>query len=239
MNRKGPAIELAFAAQRLVLQLRPEGLMTGTRRYPRFSLRMPVLCEGPGVQGSHTLGLTHNVSEGGLMVEVAQALPAGTSTSLRLLAGDRIVRADALVVWTAQTCPERMGLRLKTFRGAGRLAWESLMTFQGGSTPRASIRIPLNLDVSCVIPPDTRLQGRAENISDGGLLVALPQTVIPQTRMTVAVPPFLVLPPVDAEVVWMLTVSEVHGVLHALRFLSEDRGREMFLFGALFRRLLD
>jgi hypothetical protein len=173
------------------------------------------------------------------MVEVAQALPPGTSMSLRLLAGDRIARADALVVWMAQPSPERMGLQFITLEGADRLAWEQLIAFQAGSTPRASIRIPLNLDVSCVIPPSTRLQGRAENISDGGLLVNLPQTVIPQTCLTVAVPPLLVLPPVDAEVVWMLAASEGQSTLHALRFLSETRGRELFLFGALFRRLLD
>jgi hypothetical protein len=200
---------------------------------------MPVLCESPAVPNYYTLGLTHNVSQGGLLLEVARALPPGTSTSLRLLVGDRIARADAVVVWKDTPSRERMGLRFTTFRGADRLAWERVIAFQAGSTPRASIRIPLNLEVSCVIPPDTRLRGRAENISDGGLLVVLPQTVIPQMHLTVAVPPLLVLRPVDAEVVWVLAAPEGQGVLHALRFLSEERGREMFLFGALFRRLLD
>ncbi len=56
------------------------------------------------------------------------------------------------------------------------------MVLQAGSSARTSLRIPINLEVACMIPPDIRLEGRAENISDGGLLIVFPQTVIPQTH---------------------------------------------------------
>ena len=200
---------------------------------------MPVICESPAVSGYHTLGLTQNVSQGGLLLEVPEVLVPGTSTGLRLLAGERITRADAMVVWMTQHSPGRMGLQFTGMVGADRLVWEQLMVLQAGSSARTSLRIPINLEVTCMIPPNTRLQGRAENISDGGLLIVFPQTVIPQTHLTVSVPPGLFLPPVETEVVWILAAPKGQGVLHGVRFLAEDKGREQFLLGVLFRRLLD
>jgi hypothetical protein len=44
---------------------------------------------------------------------------------------------------------------------------------------------------------------------------------------------------VEAEVVWILAAPKGQGVLHGVRFLAEDKGREQFLLGVLFRRLLD
>lgn len=214
-------------------------VMIRKRQFPRFSLRMPVLCEGKALPDQHGLGLTRNVSRGGLLLEISQSLEPGTPIGLRMLAGNRIARAEAEVVWKADQSPDHMGLRFTDLSGEDCVAWEHLLTFQAGPTPRASLRIPIDLEVTCVLPPGTQLQGRAENLSDGGLLVVLPQIVIPQTRLTVAVPPWFPLPPVEAEVVWMLAAPEGRGILHGLRFIAEDAGRQQFLLGALFRRLLD
>lgn len=200
---------------------------------------MPVICESPAVRGYQKIGFTQNVSQGGLLLEVPEVLAPGTSTGLRLLAGERITRADAVVVWMTQHSPGRIGLQFTGMVGADRLAWEEPMVLQAGSSARTSLRIPINLEVACMIPPDIRLEGRAENISDGGLLIVFPQTVIPQTHLTVSVPPGLFLPPVETEVVWILAAPKGQGVLHGVRFLAEDKGREQFLLGVLFRRLLD
>ncbi len=208
------------------------------RQSPRFKLRMPVLCESPAVRDYRSLGLTENVSQSGLMVEAADLLPQGTSTDLRLLAGGVITRADAVVIWMAGNASGRMGLRFTRMTDANSAAWERLLTTQAAQGVRTSLRIPLDLEVTCVIPEGTRLRGRAENLSDGGMMVVLPQAVSLQTRVRLEIPLWLVLPPMEAQVVWMRGRADVPDVAHGLRFLTEERGKELFLIGTLLRRFL-
>ncbi len=212
---------------------------TATRRHPRFPLRLPVLCESQAMPGYRTVGITQNVSLGGLMLEAPRPLAPQTPTSLRLLAGDRIAKVEAVVVWMAQDPTSRMGMSFTTWDGIDSCIWNDLLSLQAGPTPRACLRIPITLDVRCVIPPGTRLGGRAENVSDGGLMISLPKAFAPQTRLTVEVPSWVTRLPVEAEVMWVLTASEGHDVLHGLRFLSEDVGKDFFLIGALLQQLLD
>lgn len=208
------------------------------RYHPRLPLRMPVLCEGPGIRDYRALGLTQNVSPGGLLLEAPRLVPGGTTTNLRLLTGDRIAWADAVVVWTAENSPSRMGLQLTTMSGPDRLAWERLITFQAGATPRASLRIPIDLEVTCLVPPSAHLRGQIKNLSDGGMMIVLPRAVPPQTRLSVAVPAWLILAPVRGEVVWTRSDARLHGVVHGLRFPTNDMGTELFLIGTLLRQLL-
>lgn len=208
------------------------------RHHPRFPLRMPVLCEGPPGADYRTLGLTQNVSYDGILIAVPRLVARGSPVNLRLLTGERIARAEAWVVWTADNSSGLMGLRLTGLSGVDRLAWEHLITFQAGPTPRASLRIPIDLEVTCLLPPDTRLQGRVENLSDGGMMIVLPQAVSPPTRVRVVVPAWLILPPVEAEVMWTRANPAVQGVVHGLRFLASDMGKELFLIGTLLRQLL-
>ncbi len=212
--------------------------MIENRRHPRFRLRMPVLCESPVVPRYHTLGISRNVSWGGVQLEASQVLTPGTLTNLRLLTGDQIAHAEALVVWMVKQSPSLMGLRFTRLTGVDRLAWEQLMAFQAGPTPRTALRVPIVLEITCLVPPDTQLQGWAENLSDGGMMVVLPQAVAPRTRLSVAVPPGLNLPPVDADVVWTRTSVAKNGVVHGLQFLPDDTRKELFLIGTLLRQLL-
>jgi hypothetical protein len=200
---------------------------------------MPVLCESPMVRDYRTLGITQNVSQRGLLVEAVLPLPQGTSTDLRLLSGDLIPRAEAVVVWTAEGSPGLMGLRFTRMAEASSLAWEQLLAGQTGQDPRTSVRIPVDLEVTCVIPPDTRLRGRAENLSDGGMMVRLPQAVPPQTCVKLKVPGALGLPPMEAGVMWTRAHPEVPHVVHGLRFLEGDIGKELFLIDTLLRRFLE
>lgn len=211
------------------------------RRHPRLALRMPVLCESPAVAGYRTVGVTQNVSLGGLLLEVPQLLAAGTPTNLLLLMGERNARAEGVVVWTAEDQPSRMGLQFTTLIESDRLAWDQFLAFQGGPTPRASVRIPIALEVTLRIPPDIRVTGRVDNISDGGLLLVLSEGLSPQTQLTVAVPPWLTLPAVETEmeVLWTLDAPGEQGVLHGLRFSADDIGKELFLIGILLRQLVE
>lgn len=210
-----------------------------TREHPRFPLRLPVLCESQAIPDYRTVGITQNVSIGGLMLEAPRPLEPQTSMRLRLLAGNRIARAEAVVVWTTKDPSGRMGMRFTTWAGTDAHVWDQLLTQQAGPTPRASLRIPVTLEVTCVVPPDTRLRGRIENVSDGGLMVTLAKSFPPHTRVTVEVPSWVTRLPVEAEVMWALASAEGGHVIHGLRFLSDDVGRELFLIGALLQQLLE
>jgi hypothetical protein len=212
--------------------------MVEKRQSLRFPLRMPVLCENPPVHSYRTLGFTQNVSRGGLLLEVSQPLTLGTSTGLRLLAGDGIVRAQALVVWTAESPIHLTGLRLTMMTGGDTLAWEQLLAFQAGPVPRGSLRVPIDLEVTCLIPPDTRVRGRVKNLSDSGMMIILPRALPPQSRVSVVVPAWLGLPPVDAEVVWTRASSALYGPVHGLHFTTNDMYKDLFLMGTLLRQLL-
>lgn len=212
---------------------------TAARQHPRFLLRMPVLYESPAVPGHRTVGFTQNVSREGMLLAVPQTLDPGTPTSLLLPTGDRNARAEALVIWRAEGTPSQMGLRFTTWTGADQLAWERLLSFQAGLTPRASLRTPMALEVTCVIPSGSSLPGRAENLSDGGLMITLGQAFPPRTALIVALPTWPTIPPVEAEVMWIRTSPEGHAVLHGLRFLSDDMRKELFIIGALLRQFAD
>lgn len=214
---------------------------TENREHPRFALRMPVFCESSAVPGYRTVGLTRNVSRGGLLLEVPDLLAPGTPTSILVNPKGQNARSEAVVVWTAPDTPGRMGLKFTKWAGADHRVWDELLAFQAGSTPRSSLRIPIDLEVACLIPPDTRLPGRARNISDGGLMVTLPQPLDPRTRVVVATPTGLTLPLMESEteVMWARSPAGEEGVLHGLRFTKDDIDKEFFLIGALLQELLD
>ncbi|MFQ5989744.1 MAG: PilZ domain-containing protein [Candidatus Methylomirabilales bacterium] len=212
-----------------------------TRQHRRFALRMPVLCGIPAVPSHRTFGSTQNVSRGGLLLEAPEPLVPGTLIDLLLVVGAQDARAEAMVVWAAEGTPCRMGLRFTTWVGTGRLIWEQLLGFQAGPTPRASIRFPVNFDITCRVPPDLHVPGRAKNLSDQGLMIVLDQALSPHTRVTVAAPPGIALSPVETEVevIWAQAIREGHEVLHGLRFLWDDVDKELFLVSALLRQVLD
>lgn len=205
------------------------------RQNPRLPVRVPVRCESEAVPGYRSLGLTQNVSRGGLLLEVPRVMPQGSVASLRLLTGEGVATAEAVVVWTAQTTPGGMGLKFTRMDEADARAWDDLLAFQAGPTPRASLRIPIDLEVTCILSPEVTLQGRLENLSDSGMLVMLPRAVPPLTRMHVSVPEWLILPPVETEVVWNRAGPGRQGTLHGLRVLKDDMGKELFLIGTILR----
>ncbi|MEE9123696.1 MAG: PilZ domain-containing protein [candidate division NC10 bacterium] len=205
------------------------------RENPRLWVRVPVRCESEAVPGYRSLGLTQNVSRGGLLLEVPRVVPQGSMTSLRLLTGEGIAYADAEVIWATQTSPGGMGLKFTRMDEADAHSWKELLVLQAGPTPRSSLRIPIDLEVTCVVNPDTNVQGRLENLSDAGMMVVLPRAIPPQTRVHVSVPEWLILPPVEAEVIWNRAGPERQGALHGLRVLKDDLGKELFLIGTILR----
>ncbi len=213
---------------------------TDTRQHPRFPLRLPVLCESPEIPDYRTVGFTYDVSRGGLLLEVLDLLSPGNPASLLLPTCEQNARAEAVVIWTAEGAPGRMGLRFTNWAIPGFPAWERLLALQAGPTPRTSVRTPVALEVTCRISPDTILPGQARNLSDGGLMIALPRPLPPQTRLTLEVPRSSTLSPVEAEmeVLWTGAARADRSVLHGLGFRSADIDKELFLVGALLRGLV-
>lgn len=211
------------------------------RQHSRFALRMPVLCGDPAAPDRHTFGSTQNVSRGGLLLESSEPLIPGTRTSLLLVTGERNARAEAMVVWMAESTPCRMGMRFITWLGTDRLSWERLLAFQAGPTPRTSVRLPISFDITCRVPPDIQVPGRVKNISDSGLMVALGEALPPHARVKMAVPPWISLLPVEAEmdVMWARAALEGPDVLHGFRFVWDDVDKELFLINALLQQVLD
>jgi len=211
-----------------------------TRQYPRFPLRLPVVCESTALPGYWSVALTQNVSQGGLLLHVGRPVPPGSPVSLLMATGDRNVRADGVIVWTAEEPPCRMGVRLTTWEGGARLAWERLLTFQAGQPRRAAVRFPITLVVTCRLSREMSRPGCVENVSDTGLRIIFPQALPLNTRLSVVDPPWFILSPVEAEmqVVWTRAAPEGRGVLHGLRFCSDDIVKELFLVGLLLRHLV-
>lgn len=208
------------------------------RRHLRFPLRMPVLCGNLAVPGLRTFGNTQNVSRGGILLEAPEPLVPGTRTRLLLVAGDKNVRAEAMVAWMTESTPCRMGMRFTTWSGTGRLIWERLLTFQAGPPARASVRFSTGFDITCGVPAGSRKPGRAENLSDAGLMVALDEALPLHARVRVAVPPRVTLWPVEVEteVMWAGAAHEGREVLHGLRFVWDDVDKELFIISALLRQ---
>jgi hypothetical protein len=175
------------------------------------------------------------------LVGVTEPLPPGTPASLLLYTGDCVARAEVEVVWMVQDVPCRLGVRFTGLTGDDVLAWERLLAYQAGPRPRACVRIPVTLEVTCLLAPETQVPGRIQNLSDSGLMLSLAQEFPLRTRLTVSLPPWRSLPPVEvrAEVVWTRATPDRHDVLHGLRYLSDDREGSFFVAGALLRQLLD
>lgn len=209
------------------------------REHPRFPLLLPVLCQSPAIPDYRTIGLTQNVSEGGLLLEVPQPLAPGTPMSLRVCTGNQMLQAEAVVVWRAEDPPSRIGLRFTTWERTHHLTWKRLLAFQAGPTPRGSVRLRITQEVTCRISPETSFAGQLENLSDGGLMISLAEALPLQARLTVVVPPSSILSPAEAEmeVMWVLATPEGHGVLHGLHFCADDIGKDLFLVAALLRQL--
>lgn len=78
--------------------------------------------------GPDTTGRIRNLSEGGLLVELPELLPPGSSLDLVISVEEKSVRAEAEVVWsqelpTTASGSYRHGLRFTRFELQDRLTW--------------------------------------------------------------------------------------------------------------------
>jgi len=149
------------------------------RSSPRYQAGLPVVCRvagGTEEAAPSLIGMTWNVSLGGLQAELPAPPPEGP-LDLLLRVGDRTVAARGRVAWVHPTAEGvRCGLAFTGMEPAYAEVWEAFLAQQGGPTPRRYVRLAIDLPITCRLRgiPGVVLAGRLGNVSDGGMLVWLP-----------------------------------------------------------------
>lgn len=202
---------------------------TEQRRHPRYSIRLPLLhkAESSGADRAE-MGWTHNMGEGGACVELTERLQPQGPIRVRLQTAKGAIELEARVVWSREDGSAGGGiLHGMAFTQVAPDQIEPLreLFLSEGSVRHAGVRWPLTVSVTCR-PQDQAgrpVEGRTGDVGRGGLLLRLPETLPPGTRLEVTLhtsqEPLTVL----GEVVWVEAVErQVPGDLigHGLRFTS-------------------
>ncbi len=204
------------------------------RRIPRYPIQLPLLHAPKTTAATWSgAGWTHNLSEGGACVELDRRLSAPTAVQVRFQTDCGAIEVEAQVVWEVE--PPGGGA---TPAGGGvlhgvaftHLAPDQLLALRDlllsqRRERRAGVRLPLDLAVTCRLrgeagPP---LQGRAGDMSRGGLLLRLSQALPPGTLLEVTLLPPSGRVTVEGEVVWVdPAYRQTFGepIRHGLRFTA-------------------
>lgn len=209
----------------------------------RFPLAVPVritVQEAPGAPAPHRLeGLTANVSEGGVALDLPDRLEPWTPLSLRVEAEDQAVMLEVLVVWAAEPAapgrPVRHGCIIVAMDPDQRETWRRFLRSFGYQRPytRRDPRYPLVAAVRCSIEAaPAALEGKAENVSEGGLLIRLPLALTVGAPVRAALRLGGTVVERSARVIWVLGATADDGrriYRHGLEFTGEPLSRDLVL----------
>ncbi len=212
-------------------------------RDPRFPLAVPVritVQEAPETPAPRQLeGLTANVSEGGVALDLPDRLEPWTPLSLRLEAEDGPVTLDVLVVWAAEPAspggPVRHGCIIVAMDPKEREVWRRLLRTFGYQRPytRRHARYPLVAPVRCSVEAvPAALEGEAENVSEGGLLIRLPLALAAGAPVRAGFRLGGTVVERPARVIWVLGATGDDGrriYRHGLEFTGEPLSRDLVL----------
>jgi len=211
-------------------------------RDPRFPLAAPVritVQEAAGLPAPRRLeGVTANVSEGGVAVDLPERLESWTPVSLRVEAGEETVSLEALVVWTAEQAPAgpvRHGCIIVAMDPTQREVWRRLLWNFGYQRlySRRRPRFPLATPVRCFVEAAApTLEGEAENVSEGGLLVRLPLALAVGTPVQAALRLGDTLVERPARVIWVLGATAEDGrriYRHGMEITGDPLPRDVVL----------
>ena len=200
------------------------------RRYPRYQIQLPLQYTVASAPARRGVGWTRTLGEGGACIELDQPLPSKTPLALRLQTDRGLIETEARVAWTGATGGPGEG----TYHGITftRFAPEQRQILQDVLLPfsmaaHAGQRLPVELRVTCRRKgrPGPSLKGWTGNVNRGGLLVLLPEAVLPGTPLEITIQSNKSKVAVEGEVVWVEPAERrVHGELvkHGLRFTSLD-----------------
>jgi len=160
------------------------------RRFPRYPIQLPFLYQSAG--GGMTrmeAGWTRSVAEGGATLELSARLPPETPLWMRLQTKSGPIEMEGRIVWVAGRGPEEGGV----IHGVAftQIAPEQLRALRALLRSLAMVRqpearLPVDIAVTCRPAPPSEpqvLQGRAANLSRGGILLRLPRLLRPNTTL--------------------------------------------------------
>ncbi|MCI0370115.1 MAG: PilZ domain-containing protein [candidate division NC10 bacterium] len=165
----------------------PEG---GVREpSPRFLVALPakVTVADHPVPGAHRVftAVTANISDGGMALDLQEALPPWTPVEVQVEAAGGTVVLEAVVLWHEDlsrlrgSSGIRHGFMLSQIPPGARQGWDGLLKGLGHVTPstRRHTRFPLDARAVCALEGrgGAHLEGRVENVSCGGLGLLLPE----------------------------------------------------------------
>ena len=207
----------------------PIALSTEKRRYPRYSIRLPLLHQAK-LSGADRaeMGWTHNIGEGGACVELTERLQPQGPIRIRLQTAKGAIELEARAIWSREAGSPGggilHGMAFSEIAPEQRGSLRELLLSQG-PVRHAGVRWPLDVSVTCRLQGQWRppIEGRTGDISRGGLMLRLPEAVPPGTKLEVTLhapqEPLLVF----GEVVWAEAPErQLPGNLisHGLRFTS-------------------
>lgn len=160
-----------------------------SRRYP---IQLPLLHKPiSSTADGNRIGWTRDLSERGACVEFDRSVSAPTRLQVRLQTDRGPIDAEAKVVWASKPLGPKggvlHGLAFSQLARDHRQALQRVL-LAWGHTRRAGVRVPIEIAVTCQVkgraePP---FQGQARNGSRDGLLLRLPQVVLPGTILEVS-----------------------------------------------------
>jgi c-di-GMP-binding flagellar brake protein YcgR len=161
------------------------------RRHQRYPIRLPLLHKSDGAGTDRAeIGWTHNVSEGGVCVELSERLQSQRPTRVRLQTAQGAIEVEAKVVWSREAGSTGGGI----LHGMAftQLAPEHLESIRElfrakGPVRHAGVRWPLDVPVTCRPKNQEKrsIHGRTGEIGRGGLLLRLHEMLPPGTRLEI------------------------------------------------------
>jgi len=199
------------------------------RRYPRYSLRLPLLhtARSSGTDLAE-VGWTQNMGEGGACVELIERLQPQGPIRVRLQTAKGAIELEAKVIWSREA--GSAGSSILHGMAFTKIPPEQLkplreLLLSEGPVRHAGVRWPLDIPVTCWPAEKERapVQGRTGDIGRGGLLLRLSEALPPGTKLEVTLHTPQEPLTVFGEVAWVReTEYDSPGELisHGLRFTS-------------------
>lgn len=159
------------------------------RQFARYLIQLPLVHKaGEPAPSKVEVGWTKNLSTGGACVELTERLQERTPLRTRLQTDRGPIDVEAQVVWAGDPAPTGGGiLHGVAFAEVTPEQFQALqaLLLSKGEMRLAGVRLPLELSVTCKPKGQTGppLQGQTGNLSRGGLLLRLPQSLPPDTMV--------------------------------------------------------
>ncbi len=200
------------------------------RRFPRLSISLPLLHRAKDATPARVgAGWTCDLSAAGARIELAEHFDPLESLHVRLQTDRGSIEGEARVIWASSQPVEgaiRHGVAFTQLAPKHLQTLRDLLFSMKPWWP-AGGRLPVNLPVTCRTNrlPRPSLQGRAGNLSRGGMLLRLPKPLLPLTDVEFTLRRSRDSLTLTGVVVWSEPVDKrtTGGLIaHGLRFTSLD-----------------